>query len=72
MKVLIKESSMCWVDFYHEVEIDDNTKDEDIHECAFHQFYEDGSEYQGHTVQDSIGFCDNESAIVEFLPCNIK
>lgn len=66
MKKVICQRRACWVDFYHEVEVDGNDDD------AFEEWFECGGEYLGHTVADSIEFMDDYTEILDSAPSNIK
>jgi len=72
MKVLVKETRACWVDFYLEVEIDDSTEPQYYSDAALDQIDDGGAHYLGSDVQDSLEFCDSYTEIVDSLPCNME
>lgn len=72
MKVLLKETRACWVDFYLEVEIDDSTEPQYYNDAALDEVYEGHTEYIGCAIGDSMDHCDSYAEVVDSLPCNIE
>ena len=72
MKVLLKESKACWVDFYYEIEIDDSTEPQYYNEAANDTYDEGEYEYLGSNVQDGIDFYSSHAKVVDSLPCSME
>jgi hypothetical protein len=71
MKVLIRETMACFVDFYHEVEIDDSTDESDVTEAAIDKVSDGEYDYIGHEVQDCIDYYEACTEVVDSLPFSI-
>lgn len=66
MKVLVKETMACWVDFYHEVEVDD------CEDRAIDALRNGEAEYIGCEVLRNLDYCESEVEIVDSLPCTVE
>lgn len=72
MKVLVKHTQACWVDFYHEVEIDEYTSPSDVNDVAENAYMDGEGDYIGPCIGDSIGFLDDSINRVDSLPCTLE
>lgn len=72
MKVLVRETRACWIDFYLEVDVPDGANESETYDIAIDAVYEGHAEYIGSTTGDSLDFCDSSLAIVDSLPFNIE
>lgn len=63
MKVLVRETQACYVDFYHEVDCDGD---------AIEAVQSGDYDYIGCVIKDNVDCHDPCFDIVDSLPCNIR
>jgi hypothetical protein len=65
-KRLVVDRRAAWVDFYFEVEVDDDAGADDN---AVEAVQCGEADYIGCSVQDSLEFVDGETEVIDCLPC---